>query len=113
MTMPSPANTASWSFESAEALCVIGGHRSAEALDPGGFRPFIAVGRLYGGPPVRDTSRMRPGDTIGDRFEIAWLAGAGGMGEVYRARDRRGDDVAIKVLHHARDTARFTREAQV
>src|SRR5262245_14107544 len=52
-------------------------------------------------------------------YEITSLIGAGGMGEVYRARDTRlGRDVAIKVLpsQFALDperTARFTREAQV
>ncbi|HEU0036298.1 MAG TPA: protein kinase [Kofleriaceae bacterium] len=36
---------------------------------------------------------------LGDRFEIVAHIGAGGMGEVYRARDRaRGQDVALKVL---------------
>ena len=52
-------------------------------------------------------------------YEITSLIGAGGMGEVYRARDTRlGRDVAIKVLpsQFALDPerlARFTREAQV
>jgi serine/threonine-protein kinase len=52
-------------------------------------------------------------------YEITSLIGAGGMGEVYRARDTRlGRDVAIKVLpsQFALDperVARFTREAQV
>jgi eukaryotic-like serine/threonine-protein kinase len=52
-------------------------------------------------------------------YEITSLIGAGGMGEVYRARDTRlGRDVAIKVLpsQFALDServGRFTREAQV
>jgi serine/threonine-protein kinase len=52
-------------------------------------------------------------------YEIVSLLGAGGMGEVYSARDTRlGRDVAIKVLPEAfaNDTerlARFHREAQL
>jgi eukaryotic-like serine/threonine-protein kinase len=52
-------------------------------------------------------------------YEIVALIGAGGMGEVYRARDSRlGRDVAIKVLPEAfaRDgerLARFQREAKM
>ncbi|MHB1044771.1 MAG: protein kinase domain-containing protein [Thermoanaerobaculia bacterium] len=41
---------------------------------------------------------MNPGARLGP-YEVACLLGAGGMGEVYRARDTRlGRDVAIKVL---------------
>ncbi len=60
---------------------------------------------------------LGPGDRLG-RYEILSLLGAGGMGEVYRARDERLDrDVAIKVLPDsvARDPdrlARFEREAK-
>jgi serine/threonine protein kinase len=52
-------------------------------------------------------------------FEIVALIGAGGMGQVYRARDTRLDrDVAIKVLpesivHDPDRLARFEREGRV
>jgi serine/threonine protein kinase len=61
---------------------------------------------------------LSPGSRLGP-FEITAPLGAGGMGEVYRARDPRLDrDVAIKVLPDAlaRDAgrlARFEREARV
>ena len=60
---------------------------------------------------------LGPGDRLG-RYEILSHLGAGGMGEVFRARDERLDrDVAIKVLPDAvaRDPdrlARFEREAK-
>ena len=52
---------------------------------------------------------------IADRFEVQELVGSGGMGEVYRARDRlTGGSVAVKLLHaSSRDTERFKREAQL
>jgi serine/threonine protein kinase len=61
---------------------------------------------------------MIPGAKVGS-YEITGAIGAGGMGEVYRARDSKlGRDVALKVLPEAfaRDAermARFQREAKV
>ena len=59
---------------------------------------------------------MQPGDLVDDRFEVQCLAGSGGMGDVYRAKDRlTGEAVAVKVLHVARALhgPRFTQEALV
>jgi eukaryotic-like serine/threonine-protein kinase len=61
---------------------------------------------------------LSPGTNLGP-YEVIAQLGAGGMGEVYRARDTQlGRDVALKVLPEilARDPermARFKREAQV
>src|SRR6266576_3136240 len=61
---------------------------------------------------------LAPGSKLGS-YEVLSLLGAGGMGEVYRARDTKlGRDVALKILPalFAADPdrlARFRREAQV
>ena len=50
---------------------------------------------------------LTPGTKLG-QYEVSEAIGAGGMGEVYRARDTKlGRDVAIKVLpeEFARDNA--------
>ncbi len=72
--------------------------------------------------PLKTAGAWSRAPLIGQRlgaYEIVGLLGAGGMGEVYRARDTTlKRDVAIKVLpaEFANDRdrlARFTREAQV
>ncbi|HYM13252.1 MAG TPA: protein kinase, partial [Bryobacterales bacterium] len=61
---------------------------------------------------------LSSGNRLGP-YEIVAPLGAGGMGEVYRARDARlGRDVALKVLpdvfaKDAERMARFEREAQL
>ncbi len=66
------------------------------------------------GPP---SSSLRPSSRLGP-YEITVPLGAGGMGEVYRARDTRLDrDVAVKLLpprlaSDAQFRARFDREAK-
>jgi len=59
---------------------------------------------------------VEPGSVVAGRFEIERLAGKGGMGAVYRARDRTdGGAVALKVTTGtgAQSGERFAREARV
>jgi eukaryotic-like serine/threonine-protein kinase len=92
----------------AEVMSLLQAHPAAEGflstpVDPA--RVSAAVARLH------------PGDRLAS-FEIIGMIGAGGMGEVYRARDTRLDrEVAIKVLPHgtgvdAEGRERFEREAR-
>src|SRR6185369_2783030 len=56
---------------------------------------------------------MRPGDLIGERFEIDKHVASGGMGQVFRARDvQNGELVAVKMLlgDLAAHMARFDHE---
>ena len=61
---------------------------------------------------------LAPGTRLGV-YEVTAQIGAGGMGEVYRARDTKlHRDVALKILpevfaHDPERLARFQREAQV
>lgn len=68
-----------------------------------------------GGRTRVSSSEVQGGDVVADRFELLHVAGEGGMGTVWRARDRAdGRAVAVKVLRRdATDSHRFTREARL
>ncbi len=86
------------------------------------FRPGTppSVTKIDRGTTAYNRRRVSlgPGVRVGP-YEVLSSLGAGGMGEVYRARDTTlGRDVALKVLpdnvaNDADRTARFRREAQI
>jgi hypothetical protein len=69
------------------------------------------------GPPRDGAAEYGAGDApLGGRFVLQDLAGQGGMGTVYRARDlETGEIVAVKLLRErdARAAERFSRESKV
>lgn len=76
---------------------------ATSATTPNGDRRSDAPAR---GPSAGQGFRLRAGDVVDEHFEIVRPIGAGGMGEVYVARDRTlGRRVAIKTLQLPRDTA--------
>src|SRR5690349_879000 len=73
-----------------------------------------------GGGRVGARRHARPETTsaavtlVANRFEIERVAGKGGMGTVFRARDRQTDRiVALKVVEPDFANARFQREAEL
>ena len=100
-----------------EVLPFLDAHdRSAEL--PELVDPAIAASAFHSMRDEPARGRLRPGDHLGP-YEIVDEIGAGGMGEVYKARDTRlGRTVAIKLLRSefSQDPDfefRFEREARV
>ncbi len=52
--------------------------------------------------PLPGNGHLRPGTLIAERYTVLALAGCGGMGDVYRVRDNKLDQVvALKLLAHS------------
>jgi eukaryotic-like serine/threonine-protein kinase len=82
-------------------------------------KSFLEAPAMVWGDNARDQATlMMEGQRLGV-YQVQALLGAGGMGEVYRARDTKLErDVAVKVLPHAFTSnperlARFEREARM
>ena len=78
-----------------EVESLLAANRDAQGFLSGGL---VRATSASGGPATAGAGILTPGTRIGV-FEIESFAGAGGMGEVYRARDTRLErHVALKIL---------------
>jgi hypothetical protein len=80
--------------------------------------PVIDAANSFSADTTREHTTLKPGSRIGP-YKVVTLLGAGGMGQVFRARDTKlNRDIALKVLPDSFELdsdrkARFTREAHM
>ncbi len=127
---PRTVHAQTWSRE---VFRLKGSHaRAAETVESGrhvievltvsaGADPTGETREDVGGPTLAPSGALpafapRPGQVLGDRYEILRELGQGGMGRVFAARDRLlGETIAVKVLHGSRpeDLGRLRREVRL
>ncbi|MBV9573999.1 MAG: protein kinase, partial [Acidobacteriales bacterium] len=90
---------------------------AAARPDPALEQTMTSAGPAPGAPrPISSFHKFANGNVIGNRYEILQLLGEGGMGAVYKVRDREVNRVmALKMIRadlasHPEVLARFTQE---
>ena len=100
-------------------LCHVCGHVAGDDARPGDECPEDGHVLVAADEHARDPNDLILGRTVGDKYPVVGIIGAGGMGTVYRAVQRPvGREVALKVIKYTGSDAqevqrRFVKEAKV